>query len=153
VLRSNRPTVLVVLTGFEPDRVTKIVEEHSPDKVLLGFGNPPTKQSFLERNIAEQRKVVFSKQAIEEFEFPANSIEECYNCLDKILAGCLSINNIILAPMSTKLSTIGAFITVEKHPEIQLTYCVPGEYNTEDYSRGKSTIFVEMLPQKTVNSI
>jgi hypothetical protein len=152
ILRSNRPTILVILTGFEPDRVTKIVEEHSPDKVLLGFGNPPTKQSFLERNIEEQKKTVFSKQEVERFEFPANSIEACHNYLETLLSGCLPVNNIILAPMSTKLSTIGALLTVEAHHEMQLTYCVPGEYNIQDYSRGIRSIFMETIPPKTTHA-
>jgi hypothetical protein len=149
ILRTNQPTVLVILSGFEPDRVTKIVEEHGPDKVLLGFGNPPTEPSFLERNIEEQKKAIFSKQDVEKFEFPANSIKECHNYLETLLKDRLPSHNIILAPMSTKLSTLGAFLTVEAHPEIQLTYCVPGEYNTQNYSQGARSIFIETIPPKT----
>jgi len=149
IQRADQPTMLIVLSGFEPDRVTKIVEEHGPDKVLLGFGNPPTQQSFLERNIEEQRKIVFSKQDVERFEFPANSIKACHDCLESLLKDRLPSHNVIMAPMSTKLSTLGAFLTVEAHPEIQLTYCVPGEYNTQNYSQGATSVFVEMISPKT----
>ena len=54
--------------------------------------------------------------------------------------------------MSTKLSTIGALLTVEAHPEMQLTYCVPGEYNIRDYSQGIRSIFIETIPPKTTHA-
>jgi len=152
IQRADQPTMLIILTGFEPDRVIKVVEEHGPDKVLLGFGNPPTQQNFLERNIKDQSKITFSKQDVERFEFPANSIRACHECLESLLKDRLSSHNVIMAPMSTKLSTLGAFLTVEAHPEIQLTYCVPGEYNTQDYSKGVRSIFVEMIRPKTEKS-
>lgn len=153
VQRADKPTTLVVLTGFEPDRVTKIVEEHGPDKVLLGFGNPPTQKSFLSRNVADQEKLVFSKQEVQKFDFPANSIEACHHCLELLLRDELPSHNVIIAPMSTKLSTLGAYLTAEAHPEIQLTYGVPGEYNTKDYSYGAESILVDIMPPKTQKSV
>ena len=51
-----RSTVLIVLSGFEGDRTLRLIEEHEPYKILLGLGNPPTAESFFERNEEEIRK-------------------------------------------------------------------------------------------------
>lgn len=138
------PTVLVVLSGFEPERASRIIDAHEPKCVLLGIGNPPTNASFLERNLKEQ-KVVLARQDVEKFEFPANSVSDCVNALEELIKPHLGSANIVIAPMSTKLSTLAAMVIAERHPSIQLTYCVPGEYNIASYSTGAKSILCETI--------
>ena len=47
--------------------------------------------------------------------------------------------------MSTKLSTIASYLLAKHYPQIQISYCVPGEYNIESYSDGAKTVFAEEL--------
>ena len=143
---ASRPTILTVLSGFEPERTLNIIEGHEPTKVLLGIGDPPTSPRFLERNVAEQ-KLALARQDVEEFTFPANSIRDCWTQLESVVRPYLADHNVILAPMSTKLSTLAAILTAEQHPEIQMTYCVPGEYNVHEYSTGAENIFIEQIPE------
>ncbi len=145
VQRSSQPTVLAVLSGFEPERTLKIIEEHEPIKVLMGIGDPPTEQRFLERNINEQ-KLVLASQDVEKFSFPADSIKGCWECLENLLKPFFVDYNLILAPMSTKLSTLAVFATALRHPEIQITYCLPGEYNIDSYSTGADALFIDEIP-------
>lgn len=149
IQRSNRPTLLVALSGFEPERTAKIIQEHEPNKVLLGMGMPPTTKKFLERNKNEQ-KLILARQDVEQFPFPAGSIANCWKALEDIIRPYLDTHNIVLAPMCTKLSTIGAILLAENHPEIQITYCLPGEYNLQHYSSGASTIYIEEVPRANV---
>ncbi len=149
IINATWPTTLIILTGFESDRVEKIIEEHQPDKIMIGIGNPPTESKFLDRNLEEQQ-IVYTHKNIEKFYFPADDIITCHHSLEKIISGKSSTNNIIIAPMSTKLSTLGVFLTAESHPEIQLTYCVPGEYNMSNYSRGAVNLYLEYLPQRSL---
>jgi hypothetical protein len=142
---ATKPTVLVVLTGFEPDRVVKVIEEHEPKKVLMGIGDPPTMDRFLARNITDQ-ELMLSRQDVERFRFPTSGVDECVRCLRGVVSPYLADHNVVLAPMSTKLSTLGAFLLAEERPEIQITYCVPGEYNVLDYSAGAETLFLDGLP-------
>lgn len=142
----SKQSLLVVLSGFEPDRTIRIIEEHEPRLVLLGLGDPPTNQEFLLRN-REEMKLVLARQDVKEFEFPTASIQECLDVLQKLLKNYLQDYNIILAPMSTKLSTIAAFLVAECHPEVQITYALPGEYNTKDYSTGADNVYEDWLPE------
>jgi hypothetical protein len=141
-------TLLAVLYGFEHHRAIKTIEEHEPSKVLLGFGGTPTEVEFLRRNLEELdkvRKLALSQQEVQEFEFPADNIATCAVRLEEMLEPHLDGYNIVIAPMSTKLSTLSAYLFAKKHPQVQISYCVPAEYNIDSYSQGAKTVFIEEL--------
>ena len=147
VQQPSRSTVLMVLSGFEPERALRIIDAHEPAKVLLGIGDPPTENRFRDRNIQEQQ-LVLARQDVEEFDFPAGNIVECWKRLDAVIRPYLDTSNVVLAPMSTKLSTIATLLLAEQHPDVQVTYCVPGEYNLEQYSAGADYIYTQDLPKR-----
>jgi len=144
IQQAGRPSVLIVLSGFEGDRTLKLIEEYEPSLVLLGIGDPPTVSGFLERNLSEH-KLVLARTDVQNFRFPANSIADCTVALEALIEPLLESSNLVIAPMSTKLSTLAAFNVAERHREIQLAYCLPGEYNYSNYSTGTSRIFIEDL--------
>jgi len=137
--------ILCILSGFETERALKIIEEHEPAQVLLGIADPPTDKNFLSRNRDDQ-KLILSRQDVCEFSFPAGDIKKSKAALESVLNPFLNKNNIVIAPMSTKPSTLAAMLIAEKHPEIQITYCLPGEYNLENYSVGEKKIYIDELP-------
>lgn len=142
-------TLLVILSGFEPERTLRLIEEHEPSLVFLGFGDPPTREDFLKRNLDEQETIItLAQQETKEFNFPANGIKDSFNCLDKLVETYVESHNIVVAPMSTKLSTLGVLLLAEKYPEIQITYGIPGKYNIDGYSKGVDEIFLSMLQQE-----
>lgn len=137
-------TVLVAMTGFEPERTLRIIDEHEPSCVYLGIGDPPTAPQFLKRNI-EQHQLILARQDVREFKFAAADIMDCLGQLEAVVKPHLGNSNVVIAPMSTKLSTIAAMLLAERHPSIQVTYCVPGEYNTASYSSGVRGICMHSL--------
>ena len=98
------------------------------------------------RNLSEQQELILAMQDLLEFKFPASSIAGTAVALKNIMSSQLENYNFILAPMSTKLSTLGALLVAECYPEVQIAYCVPGEYNWQDYSRGTGHVFIEEMP-------
>jgi|SRR5579871_56680 len=138
------PTALIVLSGFEYDRVVRVANEYEPAKVFLGIGNPATSPNFLERN-KEEQKLFLAQQDIESFEFPADSIQSCAVRLQELIEAHAPHYNLVLAPMSTKLSTVGAYLAAEQNPQVQITYCVPGEYNVDNYSTGTKDLYTEQI--------
>lgn len=139
------PNVLCILSGFESDRTLKIIDEHEPVQVMLGLADPPTDQAFLNRN-RDVQKLILSRQDVCEFSFPAGDIKECLASLESVLEPYFLKNNIVIAPMSTKPSTLAAMLIAEKHPEIQITYCLPGEYNVDNYSCGIKKLYIDEIP-------
>lgn len=145
---AGKPTVLVVMSGFEPHRTQRIIEEHEPSRLLLGVGDPPIVDAFLERNRMEQA-LFLARPDVERFHFPAGDIDQCRASLAEVVRPHIGNGNVILAPMSTKMSTVAALLVAEMYPEVQLTYCVPGEYNVQAYSSGVNSVFVAELPPQS----
>lgn len=145
----NRPTLLVVLSGFESERTLKLIEEHEPALVLLGIGDPPSRVDFLNRNEAEQ-KLVLARQDVRPFKFAATDLLACRSSLASLINEYGGTYNVILAPMSTKLSTLAALTVAEQFPDTQITYCLPGEYNVTDYSTGVGDIFLTEMPARII---
>lgn len=141
---SNKPTLLIVLSGFEQDRTLNTIEEIEPAKVLLGTGDPPVKEQFLDKN-RQQQELVYSRQNIERFQFPADSIEKSYQKVHQLLSENTSEYNIVLCPMSTKLSTLGVWRAARQFQEVQLIYTIPAQYNLDGYSSGSDNLHISWL--------
>ena len=109
----------------------------------MGIGDPPTSRNFLSRNLTEQ-ELILARQDVEEFRFPTTNVKECLERLKKVTAP-VADSNVIIAPMSTKMSTLAVWQLAEMYPEIQITYCVPGEYNVFGYSTGSHSVFVDRV--------
>jgi hypothetical protein len=144
IQNSSDPTLLIILTGFEQDRTINTIEEIEPAKVLLGIGDPPTKQSFLKRN-RQRQELALSRQDSAEFTFPANSISGAEEAVKQVISENISEYNIVISPMSTKLSTLGVWKAAREFPGVQVVYTIPGEYNLESYSSGSESIYVDWL--------
>ena len=71
--------------------------------------------------------------SVRRFEF---STADPVTARDDILRQCKKFApyNVLVAPMNTKLSTIGAGLAAVWHPQIQLTYALPITYNLKGYS-------------------
>jgi len=96
-----------LLSGFEKDRAERIIEEFEASEVLFGIGDPPTNPDFLDRN-EEEQDMLLTKPEIDTFNFPAGSVDGTRSVIQELIHERLQ-KNIVVAPQSTKLSTIGAW--------------------------------------------
>jgi hypothetical protein len=145
VQHASRPTVLTVLSGFEPERTLRIIEEYEPSLLLLGFGTAEPPHPFHTRNISDQQAVMLARQDHQRFDFPAYDIGGCAQTIETLLSPYWDGCNVVVAPMSTKLSTLSTFVVACAHSELQITYCVPGEYNVEGYTRGADRLLTDEI--------
>lgn len=141
---------LVILSGFEGERPQNFIEEYEPDVIYMGLSDKdPTCKEFGARNVEIQRRLL-SADNVTTFHFSARSIEKCYFDIDQIISPLLKDYNVIIAPLCTKLSVVASFLYAKKHPEIQLSYCYPREYNWEHYSSGISKIYIEEIDRSVL---
>jgi glutaredoxin-related protein len=141
-----KPTLLVVLSGFEVDRTIKIIDDYEPFIILLGFADPPSTKKFLDRNYLEQRANL-SRNDVKKFVFPCNDIVKCKLKIQEVIEPYLEYYNIAVAPMSTKLSTISCMLVALENQNIQLSYSIPDVYNQESYSFGYKNLYINYLPK------
>lgn len=132
-----RPTTLIALMGFETNRARAIIEAYEPSRVLLGM---PALQGSINEHLYERNSEVlrrvsedFGPLISSTFEFSANDPAKAIVELDAIIDGC-GDDNIVLAPLHTKISTIAAGVVANKNTKIQICYAAVDDYNEDAYS-------------------
>jgi hypothetical protein len=137
---------LIVLMGFEPERTVEIVESYEPTALSLGCGEGAFGEKHHHLNWSFHQSVVARYPGCFQFVFPT---EDPIGARDSILrqkelGGDL---NTVVAPMNTKLSTIGAAMAGIEADDMQLCYASARHYNIDGYSRpsGECIIFSEFL--------
>lgn len=142
----SRRTHLMVMSGYENDRAIKLVERFEPH--FLSIGCPPPEGSinveFYECNVYFRKKVTTYFRDIDEFTFSAR---DPFATRDALLAHAATFpsENIVIAPLNTKISTVGAALATFDRPDIQLCYAQGNIYNYTEYSTpGKDCYWIEM---------
>lgn len=136
---------LVVLTGFEWERATKLVDLLEPDILSIGTGTDPTNinhretmatfENEFENWIINLRGVPHNK-----FSFSCSDIISTISCLQEIFKKSPT-DNFILVPLNTKLSTISVALVALANSKVQVCYPVPEVYNMS-YSVASSHISI-----------
>ncbi len=136
----GRKKLLILLAGFEEERMLRLWDEHEPSKTILVIGNPPTSKEFLRINKIKSRMILNRPNVIEE-QAPADDPFSFCQKIEQILLEHKRDYNIFIAPMNTKIQTVGLFLLFEKYSWFQITLAVPNDYNVKDYSFGSRLIY------------
>jgi hypothetical protein len=133
-LLPSRRNHLLILVGFEVERAVGLIEKFEPASLTLAYGDG---NSFNEahRLVNEQRHQNLS----ERFSNARNlafSPRDAHKVRDLVLNEALQnpSRNLIVAPMNTKISTLGVALAATTNPDIQICYAAAKAYNIENYS-------------------
>lgn len=137
---------LIVLVGFEHQRASRLIETLGPNVISLGCGSVGS--STEPKHVASQKffydllsKMVAIHGNVEAFEFSCNSPIETKNAIISEMAKYPD-HNLVVAPMNTKLSTVGAALFAFAHNEIQICYAEALHYNYHGYSSPGSNCYL-----------
>lgn len=142
----SRKVHLIVLVGFESDRARRLIEAYEPDALSLGIGCIGPFSSGLEdvrKHFYQQISDAFPQYA--EFEFAPS---DPFAVRDALLAHIDGFpeHNTVIAPMNTKISTIGVAMAAFARGDVQVTYGSAGMYNTENYSVAEDHCLIFQIP-------
>ncbi len=147
-VRPSRSTRLVVLLGFEVNRARSIIEEYEPKQIVLGMGY---KSESITDDLYDRNKALFDRLGQEfqdtienTFEFSARDPLKVQFELDAIV-GNDNQSNVVIAPLHTKLSTIGTGLYALSHPSVQVCYAPVEEYNEDAYSAPGPDVYLVPL--------
>jgi hypothetical protein len=135
----NRKTCLILLTGFEVERATRLIKLVDPEKLLLGIGISPTHEnnavamSYFQERFNEWISGCKTMQNCETFSFSCTDVGETIRVLQNLTESSDEYNYIIV-PLNTKVSTIAVAAVAFTNQEIQVCYGIPEVYNTDNYS-------------------
>lgn len=132
----SRRTKLVLMIGFEVERARSIIENYEPAEVILGMAglSESINSELHTRNKSFFDDLTRQFEGIRHtFEFSARDPSATARDLESAIA-LDDQYNIILAPLHTKLSTVGAGLFALKHQRVQICYAQVSEYNELTYS-------------------
>jgi hypothetical protein len=139
----SRRLHLIVLVGFEYDRVAELLRRCEPSIISLGQALASEKDSA--EHVAmhhfnyERLRNVFGE--VDRFDFPGYDPEGARDAILRRLSAREGYNTMI-APMNTKLSTMGAALAAMLKPEMQIVYAQAILYNVKDYSKSGDACYV-----------
>ncbi|HZZ29158.1 MAG TPA: hypothetical protein VFE46_14265 [Pirellulales bacterium] len=134
-LLPSRRTHLIVLAGFETERALALIQEYEPTLIAIGCGDPTEEgtrghQQTNEAVVSRLRHLIGN---IREFVFPCYDADGTMAAL-KQEAESIEGYNTIIAPMNTKISTIGAGCYALENGRVQICYGQANMYNFRAYS-------------------
>lgn len=138
---------LMVLVGFETERAERIIAAYEPSELSLGYGSPLESISLPLHELNKK----FHKKLSDRY---TNVSDFTFSCEDAIAAKAAvqkqveSRNgfNVFIAPMNTKISTVGVALAALENPAIQLCYATAEQYNFEAYSMPSDQCYLFELP-------
>lgn len=144
-LESTRKNHLVVMTGFEIERATGLIDLLAPDILTLGNGREPTENEHgqimdLFKEKYDKWKDNFVGILTESFDFSCRDVEKTIEVLQRITQN--KEDNYLIVPLNTKISTIAVGIVALKNPEIQVCYAIPEIYNVKNYSNPSNNVTI-----------
>ncbi|TAY99666.1 hypothetical protein [Rhizobium leguminosarum] len=145
----RRPTTLVVLMGFEIPRARAIIEAYEPRYLVLGRGR---KSESISDELSEKNDAFFQELAsnyanIEHtFEFSARNPLLVADELEAAIPSEVR-SNVVVAPLNTKLSTIGVGLFAQRKTDVQVCYAEVGAYNEETYSTVGTKTYILSLTE------
>ena len=146
-LLPSRKIHLIVLVGFETERARALVEAYEPSLITLGYGTEGTstsKKNFIANELFHKRMMALFPTS-KSFNFAADSFSETAIALNAEVAAQPGYN-VVIAPLNTKLSTIGCALAANSNQEIQLCYAQAELYNFENYSLPSDSFHLFSIP-------
>lgn len=139
LLSPSKPSLLVMLTGFEEERMRTVIDIFEPSHILLG---KPCRESSInealfaisERKYSELKSEYEHLLIDEGFTFSCQDIQKTKDVILDIYNRYSSNCNIIIAPLNNKISTLGVAFAALKEEGIQICYPSANQYNIENYS-------------------
>lgn len=139
-------THLLLFVGYEHNRALKLIEMLEPSTITLGCGKIGTETNKNHQEASAYFHSLVTKMAVrfadvECIEFSCN---DPFSVKETIIEQVKKYDryNIVIAPMNTKLSTVGTGLAAFDEKRIQLCYSSAIQYNFNGYSVPGDTVYI-----------
>jgi hypothetical protein len=142
----SKKTHLFVIVGYEYERAIAMINILEPNFLSLGYGKSEnaTVEKDKEANSHYYHLVMEMSPSypnVNKFEISCNDPYKTYDILGKYIKEYRD-ENIFIAPMNNKISTIGAGLFALKNETVQLCYGPALTYNIKNYSKPGSKCYL-----------
>jgi len=138
---------LIVLVGFEMERAERIIGAYEPSLLSLGYGSPLQSISFPLHNLNKRfhKRLSDRYKGVREFTFSLEDPLEAKLSIEK-QAKIQPGFNVFIAPMNTKISTVGVALAAFENEALQICYASAEQYNFQSYSSPSNDCYIFEVP-------
>jgi len=144
----ERPTHLIVLSGYEYERAIDIIDNIEPDYISIGYGQKgeSISDAIQENNETFSQKLAahYTTENIKIFTHSLVDIKKLKIQLNSIIAEKPN-HNIIIAPLNNKISTVAAGLSAIENSHVQICYSQMAIYNYQSYSKPLNECYIENM--------
>jgi len=134
ISRMAARTALLVLAGYDVDRVKHLVEMFEPSVTFLGL-QAQSVDPLNQEKMEAQRAAFAGNASVKQFTLDAYSADHGLADIVAMLADSADTHNVIMASMGPKLSAVSLYQLHQQNDALGLVYLPSREYNRE-YSKG-----------------
>ncbi|MEL7639284.1 MAG: hypothetical protein AAGU21_06530 [Solidesulfovibrio sp.] len=133
----EKPTLLLIASGFDTERAEQLIRHYEPKKILLGLqvGDQFDNKNRNRDEHIKSLSVASPPYELQMFDLDAYSDEHGIFSIEDSLGPYINDYNVVACSNGPKLSAISLFRLHVKHPCIGLSYTPSKDYNIE-YSHG-----------------
>ncbi|MES2661172.1 MAG: hypothetical protein V4689_21305 [Verrucomicrobiota bacterium] len=128
------PTALLVVSGFDTERISHLISVFEPTEVLVGIQNGKQFQNE-DRNQKVTKELLQEIPEADVFEIDSYQDDCGFGALEAAVAKVVLTHNVVATSLGPKPSALGLMKLNEVHEGIGLVYTPSREYN-QDYSEG-----------------
>ena len=143
VLHPARKTHLIILAGYEDRRAIGIIQDFEPQYVSIGAGSQKQPASHYPKAKETFESLINGISNASQFEFDIYDPIATADAIEKEMKRHAELN-VIVAPMNTKISTVGAALFASKHPNVQLCYASAETYYINGIQTGDDCTLFEV---------
>jgi hypothetical protein len=147
-LMPSKKLHLVIMLGFGIERASYLIDMYEPHIISVGIGNEmqSINKQFHEINEMGYKQLSLIYSQVSRFEFscidPESTRLTLFEQINKY-----SDHNIVIAPMNTKISTVGAALVAFDNKDVQLIYAGANHYNYFGFSLPGKHCYLFDLPR------
>ena len=142
IQQPGKKKLLVMFLGHEDERAAITWKRHQPETTITIFPDPNYRKE-LNGIVERTHQLLFTKLASAKIHPPvsARGIHEAQNAVLELWEEYRKTHFLVVAPLGTKLQTLGVYRAAKLKSDIQITYAVPSVYNFNAYSEGVGTMW------------
>ena len=146
----GRDTCLLLVSGFDVDRVAQIIQFFEPAAILIGL-QTGTQFNNQTKNIGRHKAELARSQNIRYFDIDAYSADHGLASMEASSVEERNKYNIVAASLGPKLSAVALYHLQRKYPNLALAYAPSRQFNP-DYSTGLGDAVAGVLTPTAMRS-
>lgn len=144
----SRKSHLIIMAGFEAERAAEVISRYEPAALTIAYGGKDQSVSeqhhHSNKQYAEEIRHLLSENSFTTEE-PATFEFSCIDPFKTCEYICQYISelkgeNVVICPLNTKISTVGAALAGLRFPWLQICYAQPSEYNLHGYAKPSDSV-------------